>query len=98
MGKISNKFFKYKGKPLVRCGNTIYYGSMADEYVIMLQILNTITLPNGEKGAGTVVVQLMRTAENLKPQDIIVKKSEKETLYAALEIADIWLERALSEQ
>ena len=29
----------YKGRPLVRSGNTIYYGDMGDKYVAMLQIL-----------------------------------------------------------
>ena len=24
----------YKGRPLVRCGNDIYYGSMHDPYVV----------------------------------------------------------------
>ena len=33
------EFLTYKGKPLVRQGNTIYYGDMADDYVIMMQIL-----------------------------------------------------------
>ena len=32
------KFPMYKGKPLVRCGDTIYYGSMKDKYVVKLEI------------------------------------------------------------
>ena len=32
----------YKGRPLVRCGNDIYYGSMSDPYVVYLQVLSTI--------------------------------------------------------
>ena len=31
----------YKGKPLVRSGNTVYYGHPAEKYVAMLQILGT---------------------------------------------------------
>ena len=27
-------FLMYKGRPLVRSGNTLYYGSMAEKYVI----------------------------------------------------------------
>lgn len=96
MEDINKKFFCYKGRPLVRSGNVIYYGSMLDEYVVMLQILNTkeeegVTLP------GTVMVQLMRTAKNIPIKDMIVKKSEKKGLYQALDIADIWLTRALAE-
>ena len=32
------KFFQYKGKPLVRCGDTLYYGDMKDKYVIKMVI------------------------------------------------------------
>lgn len=97
MNELDKKFFCYKGKPLVRCGNTIYYGSMLDEYVVMLQIQDTkkeagVDLPNN------ILVQLMRTDKSTKPQDIIAKKSEKTGLYNALEIADIWLERAIAEE
>lgn len=92
----NEKFFSYKGKPLVKNGNTIYYGDMLDDYVVMMQILSTTT--KGDKTVpNNIMVQLMRTDKNIKPQDIIVKKSEKSGLYNAIDIADIWLTRALSE-
>ena len=31
----------YKGRPLVRCKNEIYYGSLEDPFVVFLQILTT---------------------------------------------------------
>ena len=31
----------YKNHPLRRVGNLIYYGSMADKYIIMMQVLDT---------------------------------------------------------
>ena len=34
-----SKFFSYKGYPLVRNGNTIYFGNMYDEFVVKIQIL-----------------------------------------------------------
>ena len=90
-------FPMYKDKPLVRCGNTLYYGSMKDPYVVMLQILNTKE-ENGKKLANDVMVQLLRTGRDVKPQDMVAKKSTKQGLYAAMEIADIWLNRALAEK
>ena len=96
MEKLNEKFFCYKGKPLVRNGNVLYYGSMLDDYVVMLQILNSEE-KHGVKTANKVVVQLMRTGKDVKPQDMIVKKSEKDSLYQALDIADIWLSRVLAE-
>lgn len=39
-----NGFLLYKGRPLVRSGNTLYYGNMADKCVVMFQILSTKTV------------------------------------------------------
>ena len=36
-----NKVLMYKGHPLMRLGNMIYYGSMADTHIVMLQVLET---------------------------------------------------------
>ena len=38
---MAEQFLTYKGRPLVRGGNTIYYGNMSDDYVCVLQILST---------------------------------------------------------
>ena len=46
--------------------------------------------------ATKVSVQLQLTDSNLKSRDRIVKKSEKDSLYAAMDIAAIWLDRALA--
>lgn len=84
----------YKEKPLVRCGNILYYGDMRDKYVVMLQIMNT-TKSKDEEIAGTVQVQLMSTDMDLRARDRIIKKAEKEGLYNAIDIGSIWLERQL---
>ena len=87
----------YKGHPLRRIDNLIYYGSMADKYIIMMQIMETKKeqdLPVATK----VSVQLQLTDPTLKSRSRIVKKSEKDSLYAAMDIAAIWLDRALKEK
>ena len=87
----------YKGHPLRRVGNFIYYGTMAENYIIMMQILETQT----EKDlslATKVSVQLQLTDPELKSRNRIVKKSEKDSLYAAMDIGAIWLDRALKEK
>lgn len=91
------RFLEYKEKPMVRNGNTIYYGNMADEYVVMLQIMSTRT--EGElEIADKVVVQLMSTDADIKIKDRVIKKSEKKGLYNAIDVGAIWLERALRKQ
>ena len=89
-------FLTYKGKPLVRSGNILYYGNMYDKYVVMLQIMNSTTVKETETAA-TVLVQLLSTDEDLRARDRIIKKTEKEGLYNAIDIGSIWLERALTE-
>lgn len=88
-------FLKYKGKPLVRCGNVIYYGSMADKFVIKLEVKSTKTVADLEV-ADKVVIQLLDTDPNVRARKRIVKSSERDGLYPAMDIADAWLERALS--
>ncbi len=88
------EFSTYKGKPLVRCGDELYYGSMEDRFVIRLQI-KTKKQVNGLDVADKVAIQLLCTDPDLSPRKQLVKASEKNGLYLALDIADIWLERAL---
>ena len=85
----------YKGHPLMRKDNLIYYGSMADSHIIMLQILESKKV--GDLDVATKVsVQLQLTDPAAKSRDRIVKKSEKNGLYTALDVGCVWLERALA--
>ncbi len=95
--KKAAKFPMYKGKPLVRCGDTIYYGSMKDKYVIKMEIKSKKKVQDLEV-ADKVTVQLMYTDATIRNRKQIVKSSEKNGLYLALDIADAWLSRALSEE
>ena len=85
----------YKGHPLRRAGNLIYYGTMAEKYIIMMQVLDTKKEQDLEL-ATKVSIQLQLTDPDLKSRDRVVKKSEKDSLYAAMDIAAVWLNRALA--
>lgn len=87
----------YKGHPLRRKDNLIYYGSMADKYIIMMQVMSTKKVKDLDV-ANKVVVQLQLTDPDLKSRDRVVKKSEKDSLYAAMDVAAVWLERALANK
>lgn len=86
---------EYKGYPLRRKDNLIYYGSMTDKYIIMMQIVETKKVKDLDV-ATKVIVQLQLTDPNLKSRDRVVKKSEKSSLYAAMDVASVWLQRALA--
>lgn len=90
-----NKELVYKNHPLRRVGNMIYYGSMADPYIIFMQVKETRKDKELEL-ATRVTIELQRTAPELKSRDRVVKRSEKDSLYAAMDISAIWLERALA--
>lgn len=94
--KKKAKFLSYKGKPLVRCGNTIYYGNMNDSHVVLIQILSSKKV-NDLDVADRVTVQLLSTDPDARPKDRIIKKSEKKGIYQAMDIGSIWLDLALKE-
>ena len=81
----------YKGHPLRRVDNLIYYGTMADKYIIMMQVLSTKKEQDLDV-ATKVSIQLQLTEPDLKSRDRVIKKSEKDSLYAAMDIASVWLD------
>ena len=89
------KILTYKGHPLMRKNNVIYYGSMADTHIVMLQILETKKV-NDMDIATKVSVQLHLTDPSVKSRDRVLKKGEKAGLYTALDFGCVWLERALA--
>ena len=83
---------------LCRCAvkdNIIYYGSMADPYIVMMQILETKKVGEVEI-ASKVSVQLQLTDPAVKSRDRVTKRSEKEGIFSALDVGSVWLERALN--
>ena len=84
----------YKGRPLMRKDNTIYYGSMADPYIIMMQVLETKKVDDIDI-ATKVSIQLQQTDPSVKPRERVLKRSEKDGLFTALDLGSVWLERQL---
>lgn len=90
-----NKGLTFKGRPLMRKDNLIYYGSMADSHIVLLQILDYKKVGDTDV-ANKVSIQLQLTDPNIKGRAQIVKKTEKTGLYTALDVGAVWLERALA--
>ena len=90
-----NAVLMYKGRPLMRKDNMIYYGSMADSHIVMMQVLESKKM-NDMDVATRVSVQLQLTDPSARSRDRIVKKSEKDGFYTALDLGCVWLERALA--
>ncbi len=87
----------YKGRPLQRLGNDIYYGNPKDPCVLYMQVLTTKDV-NGVAVADKVQVMLLSTDSTKSMKDRVLKVGVRPSLYAALEVGSIWLESALHEK
>ncbi len=91
-----NSFLMYKGKPLVRDGNDVYYGFPFEPYVAMLHIINSEEDKELDFSISTrVKVMMMSTDESKELQERVIKNTEKQGLFEALNIANIWLDQEL---
>lgn len=75
-------FFSFKDRPLVKCGDTIFYGSMADRMVVQMT-----------QSGDLFKLQLIKTDPSISPADAVVSSCERTGYTEALDIADIWLSR-----
>lgn len=92
--KQTSKYFTYKGLPLVRCKNYFYFGDPSKSHIIFI---NVLTMDENEVPT-KLSLELLLTDESLPPQQRLLKKSEKKSLYDALDIGKIWLDRALKDK
>ena len=83
----------YKGRPVVRDGNKLYFGEPYNPYMVVLTVLqNTGDIPS------RILVQLQNTDPALAmTSEKIVKEVERKNLFDAFEIGSIWLEKQLAE-
>ncbi len=93
-----NQYMIYRGKPLVRSGNTYCYGDMRDDYVLFLIVLSekdaqTSTGNSGVKVPDRILIQVLSTDPKKSSGERIAKQLEKQGLYDALDIGIVWLDR-----
>lgn len=89
---MNEQYMTYKTRPVVRNGKTIYYGSMANEYVVMMNVISD-KAENDISVASEIQCYLMKTDKNLEPMKAITQQTKRENLYEALELAAAWLTR-----
>ena len=85
---MGGEFLTYKGKPLVRNKNTIYYGDMAEKFVIKFEVMSTKN-ENGIEKADKIIVNLINNDPDVPDNEKVVKKSEKYGFYNAMDIGSI---------
>lgn len=89
-----NNFLTYKNKPIVKCGNEIYYGNMAEPFIVRFTVLSTVKAGENEI-PGKVKVELLKSDTQLSDKERVVKASEKDSFFDALDVGFVWLERNL---
>lgn len=88
---VSGKYLEYKGKPLVREGQTICYGDMNnDKCILILEIMSYKKVGENEV-PDKILIQVIDSKDPGK----IIKQGSKEGLYDAFSMGCIWLEMAL---
>ena len=80
----NEKTLTYKGYPIMRKDKLTYLGSMSDS--------------QGTPVATKVSVELQLTDPAVRAKDRIVKKSEKDGYFTALDVGCVWLKRALTQK
>ncbi len=87
------KLLTYKGKPLLKCGDRIYYGNLEDKLILALDIVEC--KDNKDiKSSTKVKIQLMDNTGELG-EGQVYRKAERENLFKALDIGEWWLQDAL---
>lgn len=88
---MAEKFLEYKGKPLVRSKNTVYYGDMKESHIVKFDIISK----NADGEPDKIIIQLLKSDTELSDKDRIVKESTKNNMFDALDVGFVWLERIL---
>ena len=90
--KVGGKYLEYKGKPLVREGDTICYGDMEDKCILILEIMSHKKTADGEL-PDKIWIQVV----DPKDQTKILRQGNKEGLYEAFNLGLVWLDHELKK-
>jgi hypothetical protein len=93
--KSETKKLEYKGKPIYRQGDKIYYGNLDDKYILVLDILEK----KAAEGIDVATKVRMQIQDNSGDSigGKVFRQSEKDNLYKALDIGEWWLSSAIDE-
>ena len=84
-GIENNEFLEYKGRPLVRQNDDLYYGDLADKNYVFMMVMSDKKIGD-ESVPDMIMIQLIESATK-QPK----KQSTVKGLAEALEYADAWL-------
>ena len=89
---VSGKYLEYKGKPLVREGDTICYGDMSEKCILILEIIS-YKEQGGQKLPDKIMIQVIDSKDPNK----IIRQGSYSGLHDAFAMGEIWLDQALQQ-
>lgn len=89
---VEGKYLEYKGKPLVREGDTICYGDMNDKCILILEILSYKKV-DGKDLPDNIFIQVVDS----KNQTNILRQGSEKGLFEAFDLGILWLEHELKK-
>lgn len=87
------KGLTYKGKPVYRLGNRIYYGNMEDDLILVMDITETQKV--GDYDMTKKVVFHIQDNTGELGMGTNYRTGERDNLYKAFDIGGWWLQDAL---
>ena len=84
----------YREKPLLRDGNTLYYGDFNENFIVRFTILEQETVNDLDMAKKIVIELLEKNGDDIKSAKL-TKKAERTSMWAALDIGIYWLEDIL---
>jgi hypothetical protein len=90
--KVGGKYLEYKGKPLVREGDTICYGDMSEKFILILEIMSYKQY-EGNEIPDNILIQIIDS----KDPNNIIKQATQKGLHDAFTYGTLWLEQALKK-
>lgn len=92
MNLVRGKYLEYKGKPLVREGDTICYGDMSEKCILILEIIS-YKEQDGKRLPDKIMIQVIDSKDPNK----IIRQGSYTGLHDAFSMGEIWLEQALQQ-
>ena len=89
---VSGKYLEYRGKPLVREGDTICYGDMNEKCILIMEIFSYKEV-DGQKLPDKIMIQIIDSKDPNK----IIKQGDKNGLHDAFSLGMTWLEMELKK-
>jgi hypothetical protein len=89
---VSGKYLEYKGKPLVREGDTICYGDMSEKCILILEIISYKDV-GGKQLPDKIMIQVIDSKDPNK----IIRQGSYSGLHDAFTMGEVWLDQALKQ-